>query len=124
MAVEKDKRSELEEVLIDAIDKTRLQIFKRKLAQEKLQKQQDMIKQVKRLGSELDDKNDNAREMTADDSHGFATIEPTLMKLNEFIHMRIKWSDFTTVDKINLVEMFVTHHKTLMAIYSATFPKT
>jgi len=46
MAVEKDKRSELEEVLIDAIDKTRLQIFKRKLAQEKLSKQQEMIKKV------------------------------------------------------------------------------
>lgn len=46
------------------------------------------------------------------------------MKLNEFIHMRIKWSDFTTVDKINLVEMFVTHHKTLMAIYTSVFPGT
>lgn len=32
VAIHKDKRSELEEVLIDAVDKTRLQIFKRKLA--------------------------------------------------------------------------------------------
>ena len=34
-AFEKDKKTELEEVLIDAIDKTRLQIFKRRLAQDR-----------------------------------------------------------------------------------------
>ena len=45
-ALEKDKRTELEEILIDAIDKTRLQIFKRKLAQEKGTKQKTMIKRV------------------------------------------------------------------------------
>ena len=45
-AIEKDKRSELEEVLIDAIDKTRLQIFKRKLAIEKNFKNKNMMKEV------------------------------------------------------------------------------
>ena len=44
VAIEKDKRSELEEVLIDAIDKTRLQIFKRKLANEKTLKDKNMTK--------------------------------------------------------------------------------
>ena len=50
----RDKRSELEEVLIDAIDKTRLQIFKRKLAQDRGSKAKKMIKKVQELGAELD----------------------------------------------------------------------
>ena len=33
-----DKRSQLEEILMDAIDKTRLQVFKRRLAQERYHK--------------------------------------------------------------------------------------
>ena len=53
-AMEKDKKSELEEVLIDAIDKTRLQIFKRKLAQDKGSQKQEMIKRVKQLGNEFE----------------------------------------------------------------------
>ncbi len=82
-----------------------------------------MIKKVKKLGEEIgaDSSRDTAN---LDESLGNQSIEPTLVKLNEFIHMRIKWSDFTTVDKINLVEMFVTHHKTLMAIYTSVFPGT
>ena len=52
-ALHKDKKSELEEVLIDAIDKTRLQIFKRKLAQEKGTKQKALIKRVQELSQEI-----------------------------------------------------------------------
>ena len=37
-AYKHDKKSELEGVLIEAIDKTRLQIFRRRLAQESLQR--------------------------------------------------------------------------------------
>ena len=53
-AMRSDQRSELETVLIDAIDKTRLQIFKRRLASEKGQKQKNMIKRVQELSQELD----------------------------------------------------------------------
>ena len=46
------------------------------------------------------------------------------MRLNQFISQQIKWTDFTTEDKLNLVELFVTHQSTLIAIYKALFPKT
>ena len=48
-----DKRSQLEEILMDAIDKTRLQVFKRRLAQERWHKQQEKTNRVKKLGQEL-----------------------------------------------------------------------
>ena len=48
------------------------------------------------------------------ESSTYTTVEPTLLKLNEFINQRIKLSDFTVDDKHNLVELFVTHKRTLM----------
>ena len=47
--------------------------------------------------------------ITAENSEGFASIEPTLIKLNEFINSKVKLSDFSPLDKQNLVEIFVTH---------------
>ena len=87
-AIEKDKKSELEEILIDAIDRTRLQIFKRKLAQEKGLKQKSMIKRVQELGKELDVTTHNGKVSLNHslESTGFSSVEPTLLKLNEFIN--------------------------------------
>ena len=96
-AMEKDKRSELEEVLIEAVDKTRLQIFKRRLQQDKNSRDKKMIKKVQTLGSEL--QSAAGMGLTAENSEGFASIEPTLYKLNEFINRKIKLSDFTPADK-------------------------
>ena len=105
-AIEKDKRSELEEVLIEAIDKTRLQIFKRRLAQDKITRDKKMIKKVQLLGTELQS---HGVQNTPQRTDGFASIEPTLVKLNDFINSKIKLQDFSPQDKQNLVELFVTH---------------
>ena len=53
LANRNDKRTQLEEILMDAIDKTRLQVFKRRLAQERWHKQQEKTIRVKKLGQEL-----------------------------------------------------------------------
>ena len=73
-----------------------------------------MIKRVQELSQELDSVS-NDKHST--DSYGFASVEPTLVKLNDFIQSKVRLADFTLVDKANLVEIFVTHQKTLMAIY-------
>ena len=56
-----------------------------------------MIKKVQTLGAELT--SIAGMGITAENSEGFATIEPTLFKLNEFINKKIKISDFTPADK-------------------------
>ena len=73
-ALEKNKRSELEEVLIDAIDKTRLQIFKRKLALERSSAgQKEMVKVVQMLGNELGGQHSiNSFISEASETEGFA----------------------------------------------------
>ena len=79
-----------------------------------------MIKRVQELGKELDSNSQNLSMSL--ESSTYTTVEPTLLKLNEFINQRIKLSDFTVDDKHNLVELFVTHKRTLMQIYQSIFP--
>ena len=52
------------------------------------------------------------------------SIEPTLVKLNDYINRSVKYTDFTAADKANLVEIFVTHQNTLVQLYSAVFPQS
>ena len=72
------------------------------------------------MGQELES-NADTFNAAAKESDSFALIEPTLVKLNAFINMKVKYSDFNAADKANLVELFVTHQKTLMHIYMSIF---
>ena len=87
-AQERDKRSELEEVLIDAIAQTRMQIFKRRLASERTSpRQNEMVKVIQMLGDEIGaQKSLNSFITEASETEGFAQIEPTLQKLNAYIN--------------------------------------
>ena len=53
-----------------------------------------------------------------------SSIESTLVKLSAFIKKSVKYSDFTAADKANLVEIFVTHEKTLVHLYSNIFAQS
>lgn len=85
-----------------------------------------MQAKVTELGQELSNNQKNI--MTSDISTispaMFSTIEPTLLRLNQFVNEKIKWSDFTSEDKQSMVELFVTHQATLNAIYLTIFPQT
>ena len=43
------------------------------------------------------------------------------MKLSKYVNNRIGYEDFTSTDKRNLVETFVTHEMTLTAMFNAIF---
>jgi len=58
------------------------------------------------------------------DSGMLTTIEPTLVRLNQYVHQQIKWTDFTVEDKMNMMELFVTHETTLKSIHQVIFPKS
>lgn len=44
------------------------------------------------------------------------------MKLASFAKGRIKYEDFTSRDKFNILDLFVNNEKTLVKIYEALFP--
>jgi hypothetical protein len=49
LARKRDERSELEDVLIDALEKTRVSIFKRRIEQEKIIKNKELSLKVRQI---------------------------------------------------------------------------
>ena len=81
--------SQLQEVLVDAIEKTRIKIFKRKLEAEKGQRHHELARRVQAIG----DQGAGAGE--------------ALQKLRLFINGYIKHEDFSQRDKEALLETFL-----------------
>ena len=57
-------------------------------------------------------------KVTKEDDEMF---EEAVVKLVNYAKGKIKYEDFTHMDKYNLVELFVTNDKTLLYIYRALF---
>ena len=50
---------------------------------------------VKQLGRELHEQQPLGSELRNLDSDTLQSIEPTLLRLNEYVNMQVKYSDFT-----------------------------
>lgn len=96
-------RSELEHIFVDCIEDVRKDIIKRRLKNEIMNKKQ--------YKSTLKFHEDEAKE-----------FEDTLVKLSEKAKSKVQLSDFTSKDKMNLLDLFVNNEKILLKIYEALFP--
>lgn len=56
------------------------------------------------------------------DSEEAKEFEESLLKLAQLAKNRIKLADFTSQDKLSLLDLFVNNEKTLLKIYEALFP--
>lgn len=56
------------------------------------------------------------------DSDEAREFEESLLKLAQLAKNRIKLADFTSQDKLSLLDLFVNNEKTLLKIYEALFP--
>ena len=50
-------------------------------------------------------------------------FESTLDKLADLAKERVKVEEFTTNDRLNLLEMFINNEKTLQSMHEILFPK-
>jgi hypothetical protein len=50
-------------------------------------------------------------------------FEESLLKLANLAKDRVKFSEFTSQDRNNLLDLFVNNEKTLLRIYEILFPK-
>lgn len=57
-----------------------------------------------------------------DEEQAAKEFEESLMRLASFAKGRIKYEDFTSKDKFNILDLFVNNEKTLVRIYEALFP--
>lgn len=56
------------------------------------------------------------------DSEEAKEFEESLLKLAQLAKNKIKISEFTPIDRCNLLDLFVNNEKTLLKIYEACFP--
>lgn len=96
------QKGDLEFLFVDSIEETRKEIMKRRLRNE--------VNMRKKFGLSEKDGND-AKE-----------FEESLIKLANFNNGKVKVSDFTSVDKFNLLDLFVNNEKTMLKIYETLFP--
>lgn len=60
--------------------------------------------------------------MQAEDEQASKEFEESLTKLAAFAKGRIRYEDFSSKDKFNILDLFVNNQKTLIKIYEALFP--
>lgn len=95
-------KNELETIFVDWIEEVRKDIMKRRLKTEI---------QNKKKFKPIDKDSEEAKE-----------FEESLLKLAQLAKNKIKISEFTPVDRWNLLDLFVNNEKTLLKIYEAWFP--
>ena len=97
------EKSELENLFIDCIEEVRKDIMKRRLKNE--------VQLRKRLpNTQLVDPNE-AQE-----------FEESLVKLANLSKNKIKINEFTTKDRVHLMDLFVNNESILMMMYEILFP--
>jgi hypothetical protein len=96
------QKNELETIFVDCIEEVRKDIMKRRLKTE--------IQNKKRF-KPIDKDSQEAKE-----------FEESLLKLAQLAKNKIKITEFTPIDRCNLLDLFVNNEKTLLKIYEACFP--
>ena len=96
-------KTDLENLFVDCVEDVRRNVIKRRLKNEIIAK--------KKIGK-FDENSDEAKE-----------FEESLLKLANLAKDRVKFTEFTSADRNNLLDLFVNNEKTLLKVYEILFPK-
>lgn len=97
------EKGDLETLFVDCVEDVRRSVIKRRLKAEIIGR--------KKIGK-FDENSEEAKE-----------FEESLLKLANLAKDRVKFSEFTTQDRNNLLDLFVNNEKTLLKIYENLFPR-
>jgi hypothetical protein len=97
------EKGDLENLFVDCVEDVRRNVIKRRLKAEIIGK--------KKIGK-FDENSMEARE-----------FEESLLKLANLAKDRVKYSEFTSQDRNNLLDLFVNNEKTLLKMYEILFPR-
>jgi len=95
----------MEAIFVECIEDVRKEILKRRLKNELITR-----------------KKEGKLSLTGEDEQASKEFEESLTKLAAFAKGRIKYEDFTSKDRFNILDLFVNNQKTLIKIYEALFP--
>jgi hypothetical protein len=97
------EKSDLENLFVECVEDVRRNVIKRRLKSEIIGK--------KKMGK-FDENSEEARE-----------FEESLVKLADLAKDRVKYTEFNSVDRNNLLDLFVNNENTLIKIYDILFPR-
>lgn len=97
------ERGDLENLFVDCVEDVRRNVIKRRLKAEIIGK--------KKIGK-FDENSVEARD-----------FEDSLLKLANLAKDRVKFTEFTSQDRNNLLDLFVNNEKTLLKMYEILFPR-
>ena len=119
-------KNELMKILVDSVEEVKKNIMKRRVKQEvKYNNKNRSLRGVEK--SYLSEDNSyipthnqtTSRENQTDEE---ACFEETILKLVEFAKTKVKYEDFSSMDKQNLIDLFVNNETTYSYIYKSMFP--
>jgi HJR/Mrr/RecB family endonuclease len=93
------ERSDLEQLFVNCVEDVRKEIIKRRLKAEIIARQRPNEQQVK-------------------------DFENTLVKLADMAQNRVRLEEFTALDRIHILDLFVNNEKTLLRVHEVLFPGT
>lgn len=97
------EKGDLETLFVDCVEDVRRNVIKRRLKAEIIGR--------KKIGK-FDEESLEAKE-----------FEESLLKLANLAKDRVKYSEFTSQDRNNLLDLFVNNERTLLRIYEILFPR-
>lgn len=97
------EKGDLETLFVDCVEDVRRNVIKRRLKAEIIGR--------KKIGK-FDEESQEAKE-----------FEESLLKLANLAKDRVKYSEFTSQDRNNLLDLFVNNERTLLRVYEILFPR-
>jgi hypothetical protein len=109
-------KNELMKVLSDSVEEVKKSIMKRRVKQEvKYNNKNRLLRGIEKSYLSEDnsympsDIQTTSRENQTDEE---ANFEETILKLVDFAKTKVKYEDFTSIDKQNLIDLFVNNETT------------
>ena len=119
------EKNELEQLFVRCVEDMRKEIIRRRLkAEVTARKKMGGNAAFATINNSSQSMNKSTSQMSDKSAEGSAEFEETLSKLAELAKGRVKFDEFTQVDRNNLLDLFVNNEMTLLKVYEILFAQS
>ncbi len=109
-------KNELLKILNRSVEEARKQILRRRVKQEIINQNRSLP--IKGMEQYLNSSTESAPTQRSDEQ---SQIEDTIIKLVHHSKKKVSQKDFTAIDRMNMIDLFVNNEKTYLYIYRSLF---
>ena len=120
------QRNDLESLFVRCVEDMRKEIIRRRLkAEVTARKKMGGSQAFNTINTSVQSMNKSTSQMSDKSGvDGNVEFEETLSKLAELAKGRVKFEEFTQIDRNNLLDLFVNNERTLLKIYEILFSQS